>query len=112
LLSRQVWPAPADNLQPRSIPLGWLLPTGWGLRLKRRVGRAGDKIIRCFAVNSSDPAESNIRPDAVPVIGLGDVTVAGETSWKAARREICNYLALTGLVVLFVEWYIYIRRVY
>jgi hypothetical protein len=75
-------------------------------------GRSGGKTVRRFAVNLFDPAESAIRPDAAPAIKIGEVTVSGETSWEAGRREIWKYLALAGLAVLLLEWYIYVRRVY
>jgi hypothetical protein len=74
--------------------------------------RSGGKDVRRFAVNLFDPAESDIRPDAAAAIKIGEVSVKGETSWEAGRREIWKYLALAGLAVLLVEWYIYIRRVY
>ena len=74
--------------------------------------RSGGKTVRRFAVNLFDPAESTIRPDISPAIKIGDVKVKGETSWEAGRREIWKYLALAGLAVLLLEWYIYVRRVY
>jgi hypothetical protein len=63
-------------------------------------------------VNLFDPVESASRPDPNPTIKVGDVKVKGETGWEPGRREIWKWLVLTGLVVLLVEWYIYIRRVY
>ncbi len=74
--------------------------------------RSGGKTVRRFAVNLFSPAESAIRPDTSPAIKIGDVKVDGERSWEAGRREIWKYLALAGLAVLLLEWYIYIRRVY
>ena len=74
--------------------------------------QSGGKTLRRFAVNLFDPAESAIRPDPNPTIKVGDVKVKGETGWEPGRREIWKWLVLTGLVVLLVEWYIYIRRVY
>ena len=70
------------------------------------------RTVRRFAETLFDPAESDIRPDASPAIKIGEVTVNGETSWEAGRREIWKYLAVAGLAVLLLEWYIYIRRVY
>jgi hypothetical protein len=74
--------------------------------------RSDGKTVRQFAVNLFDPVESDIRPETAPAIKIGDVTIAGDTTWEAARWEIWKYLAATGLVVLLLEWYIYIRRVY
>ena len=102
-------------------------PTGRTVELATRLGKAvlsdtselgvyearsGGKTVRRFAVNLFDPAESAICPDAAPAIKIGDVTVKGEISWEPGRREIWKYLALAGLAVLLLEWYIYIRRVY
>jgi len=102
-------------------------PTGRTVELATRLGKAvlsdtselgvyearsGGKTVRRFAVNLFDPAESAICPDAAPAIKIGDVTVKGEISWEPGRREIWKYLALAGLAVLRLEWYIYIRRVY
>jgi hypothetical protein len=74
--------------------------------------RSGGKTVRRFAVNLFDPAESTIRADVSPAIRIGDIKVKGETSWEAGRREIWKYLALAGLAVLLLEWYIYVRRIY
>jgi hypothetical protein len=74
--------------------------------------RSGGKITRQFAVNLFNPTESDIRPDTSPAIKIGDVTIAGDTTWEASRLEIWKYLVATGLVVMLLEWYIYIRRVY
>jgi hypothetical protein len=68
--------------------------------------------VKRFAVNLFDPAESAIRLAAAPTIKIGEATVAGESAWEPGRVEIWKYLALAGLAVLLVEWYIYIRRVY
>ncbi|MEN6449300.1 MAG: BatA and WFA domain-containing protein [Thermoguttaceae bacterium] len=74
--------------------------------------QAGGKTLRQLAVNLFDPAESSIRPDRSPSIKVGDVKVKAESGWESARREIWKYLVLTGLAVLLLEWYTYIRRVY
>jgi hypothetical protein len=72
--------------------------------------RSNGKTVRRFAVNLFAPGESDIRPDTT--VKIGDVKVTGETSWESGRREIWKYLALAGLAVLLLEWYIYVRRVY
>jgi len=73
---------------------------------------AGDKLLRQFAVNLLDPAESNIRPPADPVIKIGFVEVAGKAGWVAGHREIWRQLVLAGLAIALLEWLIYLRRVY
>ena len=73
---------------------------------------SGGKLVQQFAVNLLDPAESNIRPPADPVIKIGYVEVAGKTGWVAGHREIWRELVLAGLAVVFLEWLLYLRRVY
>ena len=73
---------------------------------------SGGKLVQQFAVNLLDPAESNIRPPAEPAIQIGYVEVAGKTGWVAGHREIWRELVLAGLAIAFLEWLIYLRRVY
>jgi hypothetical protein len=63
-----------------------------------------------FAVNLMDPAESDIRPN--DTLKVGDVNVTGDAQWESSGRDAWKYLAMAALAVLFVEWYIYNRRVY
>ncbi len=63
-----------------------------------------------FAVNLFDPRESDIRPQSD--VQLGHETVRGTARLQPIRRELWKWLALCGLAVLMLEWYIYNRRVY
>ena len=74
--------------------------------------QSGGKTLGQFAVNLLCSAESDIRPDPRPTIQIGYVEVAGQSVWKAARREAWKWLLLAALAVLLLEWYIYNRRVY
>jgi len=74
--------------------------------------RSGEKTVRRFAVNLFDPAESAIRPPSAPAIKIGEFEITGESGSEQARWEIWKYLVLAALVVLLLEWYIYIRRIY
>ncbi len=65
---------------------------------------------RHFAVNLFDPAESSIEPRQEVRIGYEEVS--GQASWEGGRVELWKLLLLAVLGVLFVEWYIYNRRVY
>ena len=58
------------------------------------------------------PGRKRHPPRTDPAIKIGHVTITGERSWEAGRREIWKYLVLAGLAVLLLEWYIYIRRIY
>ena len=74
--------------------------------------QSGGKTVDRFAVNLFDPAESDIRPNPSPSIKVGEVKVEGEVTSEASRKEIWKTLALIGLAILAVEWYIYNRRIY
>ncbi|MDH3717859.1 MAG: VWA domain-containing protein [Planctomycetota bacterium] len=67
-----------------------------------------------FAVNLFDPLESDIEPVPGQAVRIGNVEVAvsSKPDWHLARYEIWKLLALLGLGVLLLEWYIYNRRVY
>lgn len=71
-----------------------------------------DQLIQLFAVNLFDRDESDNRTRPEEKVRLGLTELAVGTSWQPARRELWKWLALLGLVVLLVEWYIYNRRVY
>ena len=73
---------------------------------------AGGKVVHQFAVNLLDPNESDIRTQAEPKIKIGNVDVAGQTGWVAGHREIWRELVLAGLVIVVLEWLIYLNRVY
>ncbi|NIL97788.1 MAG: VWA domain-containing protein [Planctomycetales bacterium] len=67
-----------------------------------------------FAVNLFDPLESDIEPVAGEAVRIGNVQVAvsSKPQGQVARIEVWKLLALLGLGVLLLEWYIYNRRVY
>ncbi len=73
---------------------------------------SGGKLVRQFAVNLLDPAESNIRPEADSIIKIGYVEVAGKTGWVAGHCEIWRELVLAGLAIALLEWFLYLRRVH
>jgi hypothetical protein len=77
--------------------------------------RDKQNVVRRFAVNLFDSLESDIQPvsgAAIKRIGNVDVDVADKPDWEVARQELWKLLALLGLGVLVLEWYIYNRRVY
>jgi Ca-activated chloride channel family protein len=61
-----------------------------------------------FAVNLFSPAESNIHPSDSIMIGQTKVGQADETE-ALGQRELWPWVALAGLVVLLIEWYVYHR---
>jgi len=73
--------------------------------------QAAGKTLQRLAVNLFDAAESDIRPSAEPSLKIGYVDVPGRADWQAARRDLWKFLALLGLGILLLEWYIYGRRV-
>jgi hypothetical protein len=69
----------------------------------------GDEVLQeeWFAVNLFAEAESRIAPRAEVVIGTATLEEAGREA--VGQQELWTWLALAGLFVLAVEWYIYHR---
>ncbi len=61
-----------------------------------------------FAVNLFSPSESDIQPRPGLHIGRSEVTAAVEE--KLGQRDLWPWLALVGLAVLMLEWWVYFRR--
>ncbi len=72
--------------------------------------RDSDEVVRRFAINLFDPAESTLK--VAESLRINYVEVAGEFGFRPSRRELWRPLLLAALVVLFAEWYIYNRRAY
>ena len=65
---------------------------------------------RSYFVNLTDARESAIAP--AETIPWEETAIAGTHKAVKENREFWAWLALAGLTVLMVEWYIYNRRVY
>ena len=63
-----------------------------------------------FAVNISQSAESDIP--SREEVKIGRMPVPGQATAEVARRELWKWIVAAGLVVLMLEWYIYVRRIY
>jgi hypothetical protein len=74
--------------------------------------REGGKTTQQFAVNLSDPKESEIGARVEGAVKIGYVEVKPANRWQPARREMWKFLLIAALAVLLFEWYIYNRRVY
>ena len=61
-----------------------------------------------FTVNLFDTAESDITPKST--ITLGQTTVTSGVRQEVGQLEFWPVLALLGLLILLLEWYIYQRR--
>ncbi len=61
-----------------------------------------------FTVNLFDPHESDITPQAE--ITLGETAVRGGAQDDLGEVEFWPWIALVGLLILLLEWYIYQRR--
>jgi hypothetical protein len=69
----------------------------------------GEDKDRYFAVNLLDAEESSLRiPEGFK---MGSEQVAASDVEVGANKEIWKYLAILALVVLFLEWYVYNRKV-
>jgi hypothetical protein len=71
---------------------------------------SSDGIDQLFAVNLLDPRESNLSVRDKLEIGFEEI--AGNRQPEPARKEYWTWLALAGLSVLVLEWYVYNRRVF
>lgn len=70
--------------------------------------RTGGGIRKQYAVNLLSPQESQIAPQ--PSLNLQGTEVEGEAASVAANREIWRNLALAALLVLLIEWFVYVKR--
>jgi hypothetical protein len=60
-----------------------------------------------FAVNLFSPEESNLGP--VEVVQIGNAAVPASRQAEVGQREIWPFIALAGLAVLMLEWWVYHR---
>lgn len=70
-----------------------------------KVGEEPDR----FVVNLLSRAESDITPQEHVTLGATEIAAVGRE--VTSNRELWRLLALLGLVVLSLEWYIYHRRI-
>jgi len=70
---------------------------------------AGEKLVsqEAFAVNLFDSSESAIAPRASVTVGASTITEAARE--ETGQRELWEYLALLGLLILLIEWLYYHR---
>ena len=61
-----------------------------------------------FAVNLFEESESNIRP--APSIQVGQSSVAAAAQDQVSQRELWPWVAVIGLVILMIEWWVYHAR--
>jgi Ca-activated chloride channel family protein len=61
-----------------------------------------------FTVNLFDPTESRIMPQ--PSIRLGQATISPAVSEDVGQMELWPLVALLGLLILLIEWYVYHQR--
>jgi hypothetical protein len=71
--------------------------------------KAGGKTVQQFAVNLLSMDESNIAPRSE--IQLGGETLEAQPGPLRTNREIWKSLALIGLLILMLEWWVYHRRI-
>ena len=68
----------------------------------------GKKIQNRYGINLLSGVESRIQPK--PALEAGAATIVGEREDIRQNREIWKYLAWIALIVVMVEWWIYVRR--
>ncbi|VAX41892.1 hypothetical protein MNBD_PLANCTO03-1719 [hydrothermal vent metagenome] len=83
----------------------WVGPAGAG------DATDGSRVVRMYAANLLDPAESDIA--AAPLLLLTGIPLEAELADDAkAMIRLWPWVILAALVVLMLEWYIYNRKVY
>lgn len=83
----------------------WIGPAGAG------DSTDGNRVVRMYAANLLDPAESDIA--AAPLLRLTGNSIEAELAGDAkAMVRLWPWVILAALAVLMLEWYIYNRKVY
>jgi hypothetical protein len=62
-----------------------------------------------MAVNLLDPNESNLVPASTAPGGTAEAVKEGTGK---VRRDLWRYLVMAGIGMLFIEWWVYTRRVH
>lgn len=70
--------------------------------------RVGGALRARYAVNLLSPDESDITPR--PSLTFGETTVEGGEEAVRSNEEIWRTLVILALIVLCIEWYVYVRR--
>ncbi len=68
----------------------------------------GDQVSKRFSINLLSPEETNITP--AQTLQTEEVVVEGDSEAVNTNQEIWRILAIIALLVLFVEWIVYVRR--
>jgi hypothetical protein len=115
----------AFDAPPGTEEVALVRPEGATVPVKVRTGRVtyddtgvcgpykfllGEGRARTWLVNLCDADESDVRSAAA--LEWKETRQAGETVAVRENRELWPWLALAGLAVLMLEWYIFNRRVY
>ncbi len=68
-----------------------------------------DRVLQMFTVNLFSQQESEIRPAAD--VRIGEESVAATVTQQTTRHEYWRWLLAGALVILSIEWLLYIRRI-
>lgn len=97
-----------QRFEAAATPLVYADTDELGLYTVTLEGEEGTQGGGFFAVNLFAPEESRIAP--TDVITLGDTEIGAVVEEEAVgQREFWPWLALAGLLVLLIEWYVYHR---
>lgn len=100
---------PISALDPTSVSIGPLRQSGvYELEWSGPALSGGEKV-KQFAVNL--PSRSEGRLDAAGEIKLASESIAGMRGGAGIRTALWPWLLLTALVLVIVEWWVWVRRV-
>ncbi len=101
---------PPKPLEPREFTFADTMPVYYGDT--GLVGvyeyRVGEEVAKRYAINLLSPSESIIAP--MPSLDIQGTTVEGDTTAVESNREIWRTLAIIALIVLIIEWLVYVKR--
>ncbi len=101
---------PAGGQQPAVLERGGVVVLGTAERTGVYRLLAADEELRRFCVSLLSASESRLTP--LEAVELGDITIRTETQLEDEATDIWMWLALAGLGIMLLEWYVYNRRMY
>ncbi|MEW6234145.1 MAG: BatA and WFA domain-containing protein [Candidatus Omnitrophota bacterium] len=102
---------PPPPLAPRPLAFAGGAPVYFGDTDKAGIYQfmINDRLQSQYAVNLLSPEESSIEPKVSLQLEEGE-EIEGEAAATQSNQEIWRWLAILGLLAIFLEWYVYVNR--
>jgi Ca-activated chloride channel homolog len=98
------------SFKPGGKPLGYTDTDAVGVYQVSQRAQGKSVQEQTFAINLTDPAESNIEPRAALNIGGAILRQNDTVEWTPAKHEFWPWVLLAAIGLLSFEWYWYHRR--